>query len=304
MTKEKRLTILVIEDDFKHLADAKRAYEKIQEIGSPVEFEYASTLKDAQRKMSEKEYDGIITDIFFPYDNQTRDDNIEGWDYEIAGRCTKLITPYLLNASEELKKCFKFNNKMRECEEKGFSGGTKAKKGIELEQRLLENSKNTQKLLELHNDWMTGKSMHPSGMLIIKEAYEKNIPYELNSDVSGHGVVTEAVHKYCNGYIPKWIARSYYERLEQEGETKYKPWLTRYSTIVNQIFLKQNNSDYHILDIVDDNEAAKAHKEYLSFLNRYNALPAKAILMFVTKESNISFSFNIRKEIIDLYKRV
>ena len=61
----KPLEVLVVEDMEHHINDAKRTFMPLVEKGL-VFFDYATTLLQAQLKIDNKKYDGIISDIFFP----------------------------------------------------------------------------------------------------------------------------------------------------------------------------------------------------------------------------------------------
>jgi len=59
-----KLEILVVEDQPKHLADVKVVLDGRKQYG--IEADYVSTLDDTKRKLEEKKYDGILSDVFFP----------------------------------------------------------------------------------------------------------------------------------------------------------------------------------------------------------------------------------------------
>ena len=61
---KEELEILVVEDQPKHLADVKAVLEGRKQYGIGVD--YVSTLDAAKRKLEEKGYDGILSDVFFP----------------------------------------------------------------------------------------------------------------------------------------------------------------------------------------------------------------------------------------------
>ncbi|MBS3171809.1 hypothetical protein J4449_04320 [Candidatus Woesearchaeota archaeon] len=60
----KKLEILVVEDQPKHLADVKAVLEDRRQYGT--EADYVSTLDGIKRELKEKKYDGILSDVFFP----------------------------------------------------------------------------------------------------------------------------------------------------------------------------------------------------------------------------------------------
>lgn len=75
-----KLSILIIEDDQKHLEDAKQAMKSHDQLA----VDYATTYQEAKKLLAEKEYSGIISDIFFPYD-------AGGWSPVIRSKCYELL---------------------------------------------------------------------------------------------------------------------------------------------------------------------------------------------------------------------
>ena len=72
--ENKTLNILIVEDDPKHLADAKAEMQKRIEAGIKINVDYASVLADAIKNISETKYDGIKSDVFFPTGYQSKKD--------------------------------------------------------------------------------------------------------------------------------------------------------------------------------------------------------------------------------------
>ncbi|MBW2996000.1 hypothetical protein KY332_01735 [Candidatus Woesearchaeota archaeon] len=66
----KKLEILIVEDNPKHLEDVKTYINEKLEAGAEIKVDYASNLKEAEDCTAEKKYDGIICDIFFPAGNE------------------------------------------------------------------------------------------------------------------------------------------------------------------------------------------------------------------------------------------
>jgi CheY-like chemotaxis protein len=62
--RKNSLFLLLVEDDQKHLEQAKEYFAK--RPAGIVKVDYASSLEEALLLVKEKEYDGIITDVFFP----------------------------------------------------------------------------------------------------------------------------------------------------------------------------------------------------------------------------------------------
>ena len=63
---EKKLEILVIEDDEKHLADAKAYFSRQIVAGAGINVTYTTNLQDTLNTLGAQNYDGIVSDIFFP----------------------------------------------------------------------------------------------------------------------------------------------------------------------------------------------------------------------------------------------
>jgi hypothetical protein len=68
---EEPLRLLIVEDNMKHLEDAKTEMQRRIEAGTKFEPFYASTLRDARAIVEEafkspRHIDGVITDIFYP----------------------------------------------------------------------------------------------------------------------------------------------------------------------------------------------------------------------------------------------
>ena len=92
-----KLEILVVEDQEKHLADVKEEMQKRIDAGMDLEVSYAKTYVEAKEMMGKKKFDGIVSDIFFPYDDKTHSDTDScptGWESAIASMCYDLLKDY------------------------------------------------------------------------------------------------------------------------------------------------------------------------------------------------------------------
>jgi CheY-like chemotaxis protein len=78
--------ILLIEDDAKHIEDAKTVL--VNNIEVTVDF--ASTYLEAKKLMDENKYAGIISDIFFPYAEETSY-TLKGWSLVARNECEQLL---------------------------------------------------------------------------------------------------------------------------------------------------------------------------------------------------------------------
>lgn len=229
------LKILVVEDNKEHMEDAKKTFDFLLEKGAPVEFHYAETLKETEVLMEEIEFDGIITDVFFPYDEEVRDDNLPGWDYGTAARCRKFIK--LPDIYEGLVGTWEWNENCRRNHErlKGEGHYTRPETGYALGEWLIESAGYKNETLQKHNAWMQGKAMHPSGMLVALECVKRNIPFKFETDQTGHGSITEAVFQTVSSKfqikISDWVYR--------DKIKKVKKWYFSYSNLIAQIWIKK-----------------------------------------------------------------
>mgnify|MGYP001489112488 CR=1 FL=1 len=64
--EQKQLDILVIEDQNKHFWDVEEELNGRIAEGVPLKVDYAANLKEALALIEKEDYDGIISDIFFP----------------------------------------------------------------------------------------------------------------------------------------------------------------------------------------------------------------------------------------------
>jgi len=86
---EKEIKILVVEDDKKELRNVKMFLEQIVNSGVNLNVIYSSKLTSLiLDKIKQKEFDGVMTDVFFPIEEKYRKDIIEevqnsSWTYEI-----------------------------------------------------------------------------------------------------------------------------------------------------------------------------------------------------------------------------
>jgi len=131
------LEILIIEDDPKHLEDAKQETQRRIDAKEPIKVDYAATFKEAEDLMEKKRYDGIITDIFFPYDDTKRENGPDGWSGIARMECA--------NALEKAKAWPVYPERIP---------------GI----------------VDAFTMWLEGKEMHPTGLMITEKALEEQIP--------------------------------------------------------------------------------------------------------------------------------
>ncbi len=87
------MKILIVEDDSKHLQDAKAFF-----ASQPIDVDYASTLFDAENRLGSGQYEGLISDIFFPTGGN------EDYREEKTAILMKRIKPRIEHSREEAKK--------------------------------------------------------------------------------------------------------------------------------------------------------------------------------------------------------
>lgn len=61
---KEKLEILVVEDQPEHLADVRAVLDSRKQYG--IGADYVSNLDDTKRKLEKRNYDGILSDVFFP----------------------------------------------------------------------------------------------------------------------------------------------------------------------------------------------------------------------------------------------
>lgn len=274
--QNKKLELLVVEDTPFHLEEAKSEMENLVKYGAQISVDYATTLKEAMDLQKHKKYDGIITDMFFPYDDQTRDDNIKGWDYETSAKCAKEIVPYLKKNSEIIKNTKEWNDGAKERDEKrGYK--TNSMSDEELLEDISERLERNEKVNQAHYDYISGKSMHPSGMIVAMKALKEGTPVRYCTDARGHGSVTNAIDEATSNLANTLREKNpnsviYENKLGYGGiltETK-KDWLTTYYKVVTEIILSKNK-DYIEEALYSENlsEKNELYKKWASIAKDY-----------------------------------
>ncbi len=92
MTKK----ILIIEDNQKHLADARKLLEERVSTGAIGSVTYADTLSRAMDSLRTENYDGIISDVFFHQESGGLE---EQYGTHVAEHCLSLGLPVILATS-------------------------------------------------------------------------------------------------------------------------------------------------------------------------------------------------------------
>jgi hypothetical protein len=148
--------ILLVEDKPEHLGDA-RAYFAEVEAKSDVKVDYATNLAEARDMIAQRDYQGVISDIFFHLGN------VEDPEAELQGLESALRTP-------------RFENRMNEWrfrEEKKYEG-----------------------IKDSMTKWKNGDTLPPAGVAIAEEVIYLELPFVFNTDTFHHGDASEPIHQY------------------------------------------------------------------------------------------------------------
>lgn len=147
------MKILIIEDEAKHIEDAKVAVAKNSEINA----DFAKTFDEAKKLMEENSYDGIISDIFFPRNEKKEISNAPiGWSGVIRSKCYDLLENFGVNYG---KNCSDFGKKV----------------------------------VEAADEWMQCRTMHPTGVAIADMALKSKVPVVMCTDTYHHGYKTQPI---------------------------------------------------------------------------------------------------------------
>ena len=83
--------ILVIENNEKHLNDAKAEARVRKDM---VLVDFATTYETAEKLINSKDYDRIISDIFFPFDDKKQEGSPDGWNDLASHKCFLLLKEF------------------------------------------------------------------------------------------------------------------------------------------------------------------------------------------------------------------
>lgn len=92
----KKLELLAIEDNPKHLSDLREVMGGRVEAGVVGRVDYATTLTEAYEHLGDRSYDGVLSDIFFP-DLGGRCEEQNG--QQVANYCLQSQIPFVLVTS-------------------------------------------------------------------------------------------------------------------------------------------------------------------------------------------------------------
>lgn len=196
---EKKLDILVVEDDPKHLADAQAEIQKRIAAGEGLSVDFSGIYEQVIDMMKSKRYDGIITDIFFPGDTRKGVPGKvpDGWVGVWSSRCYEHLKDHGLN---------------RPSHPQDFHS---------LRKRIISEG----------DKWASGRSMHPSGVLVVDDAIKAGIPVVMCTDTYHHGYSTQPIFS--------WAIRQNVEIIdshgEYEGNASFKDWARAFQELIYTI---------------------------------------------------------------------
>ncbi|NQU97961.1 response regulator [Candidatus Woesearchaeota archaeon] len=188
----KKLEILVIEDNLEHLEDARKAAEKMVEEGIPVNFNYATSYVEVKKIQEEMNIDCIVTDVFFPYDTPAIDNE------EIKQKCEALLEPII------------------DC----FRGDLRERYDLQ-----------TEEWVNAADNWISGKEMHPTGIVVVDEALANNISIVMCTDTYHHGYKTEIINQYA-GQVKVTLIDGNPEGDEYTSSVDHKDWDLAYDSVI------------------------------------------------------------------------
>ena len=81
--------ILVVKDNAKHLEDARAEARK-----KMVNVDFATTYEEVKKLVRSKNYDRIISYIFFPFDDKKYKESLDGWNYFASNKCFLLLKEF------------------------------------------------------------------------------------------------------------------------------------------------------------------------------------------------------------------
>ena len=81
--------ILVVKDNAKHLEDARAEARK-----KMVNVDFATTYEEVKKLVRSKNYDRIISYIFFPFDDKKHKESPDGWNYFASNKCFSLLREF------------------------------------------------------------------------------------------------------------------------------------------------------------------------------------------------------------------
>jgi hypothetical protein len=173
---DRKLEVLVIEDAPQHLHDAQHFFRKNMQAN----ITYASTYQEYRDAIAQHPFDGIITDVFFPYDSSPG--TVPGWNKSVAESCYKSLAKTMRwYRSEQLKQ----QEDIETCNKAHPSASATPGKDYGL-------------FFTAIKAWHEGDAMHPTGMLVVKEmtVQPKKIPIVVNSDAYHHSYGFEPVYRF------------------------------------------------------------------------------------------------------------
>lgn len=158
-TKQK-LEILVVEDNVRHINDAKNYFNGREDVV----VDYANTLLDAEKMMSSKKYDSVISDVFFPAAKTNSREGVVD-SYRFIVKLIDLINDNGINR-------------------KYIVGDTSGSRRDSYEAAV--------------GDWASWNSLPPSGLYIVDKAINEKIKIAVATDSKHHGAKCQPITAFLH----------------------------------------------------------------------------------------------------------
>ena len=198
--EKKTLEILVVEDSPKHMEDVKAEMQRRIDAGIPVKVDYAKDLKEARVYLWDKQYDGVICDVFFP-------SGLEKEDLDEQERIIDGVYELLEPLIEEPK-------------DSGYGY-----------QRQMDQYREIKDAMAA---WKAWHGHAPLGVCVAEE-FAGKLPLVFCTSTFHHGAKTEPVHKYA-GQKKIAMIDSY---VDGDGEAEKKEWSQAYQALIARIAISK-----------------------------------------------------------------
>ncbi|MDD9953520.1 MAG: hypothetical protein OXR66_04230 [Candidatus Woesearchaeota archaeon] len=224
MTQES-IDVLLVEDEQKHIEDATTYFG--QSPGARVNLTVSRTLVEAENRLEEREFDGIVSDVFFPEGERTDEATREPWErliernYDVTSPIAGLLIRRIPFVS---RLCYAV---LRQSIESPYT--SPSRRGYAL-------------------DWVYRRREPPTGLLLAEYAIANNIPLVLCTDTHGHSDATQFISDYRdhmeerrNEHVSV-IGTEVYDtsgRIDYNAKALTKEWGKAHKWLVFSVAMKQ-----------------------------------------------------------------
>ncbi len=212
----KQLEILVVEDNPRHLSEAKaemdRRVARAKESDNVLRVDYATNLAEARLAVAKNNYNGIISDVFYP--------SGETHSNEEEIKLRKEISEILVH--KKISKCGDLTNYSEKYRKEIRDSLSYAINGLRSQ------------------NWITElDQLAPFGVMLHKET--RDLPFVFCTDMYHHKHEVQPVHEYvqsscCDEFI--WLIDAGSSHEEQRD---HKHWNTAFLHLLRFIVARRNN---------------------------------------------------------------